>query len=156
MTFPITIIEAKQYLKDNFEKGVDCPCCKQFVKLYKRKLNSGMASVLISLYKENLKSPGSYIHVKNFLKENKLHNGHDWTLLKFWHLISEKDQIPGEPNNGLWRISSLGNLFVENKLSVPGRMHFYNGKVVKSSEREIYITEALGEKFNYQELMKTL
>ncbi len=27
-----TISEAKQYLRNNFESGVNCPCCDQFVK----------------------------------------------------------------------------------------------------------------------------
>jgi len=35
-----TILEAKQLLKDNFAQGIECPCCGQFVKRYKRKLNS--------------------------------------------------------------------------------------------------------------------
>ena len=37
-----TLEEAKQFLRDRFENGAECPCCKQYVKLYKRKL--GMQS----------------------------------------------------------------------------------------------------------------
>ena len=30
-----TIKEGKEYLRKNFNEGVNCPCCNQFVKLYK-------------------------------------------------------------------------------------------------------------------------
>jgi hypothetical protein len=41
-----TITEAKDFLNENYKDGCICPCCNQTVKLYKRKLNSGMARVL--------------------------------------------------------------------------------------------------------------
>ena len=58
-----TIKEAKEHLRNNFEEGIDCPCCGQFVKLYKRKLNSGMAATLIRIVKFN---GSSEVHVKDF------------------------------------------------------------------------------------------
>lgn len=46
-----TIAEAKQYLNDNFENGVECPCCGQNVKKYKYNLFATSALALIDLYK---------------------------------------------------------------------------------------------------------
>ena len=69
----------KEFLRANYEKGCDCPTCGQFVKLYKRKLNSGMAKTLIILEQYFGFEP---INVKSFLREQSLTNNHDWTLLR--------------------------------------------------------------------------
>lgn len=144
-----TLSELKSFLKENWEKGVCCPGCKQFVKLYKRKLNSGMAYTLLLLYKQ----PREWIPVKDFLRVNKHHNGHDWTLLNHWKLLEERVTNNNEPNSGRWKITPAGVMFVENKLTVPKHIYFYNSKAWKESKEQTNIIEALGEKFNYKELM---
>lgn len=32
-----TLEEAKQFLRENWEEGADCPCCTQKVKLWKNR-----------------------------------------------------------------------------------------------------------------------
>ncbi len=64
-----TMEEAKQLLKDNWEKGIDCPCCTQFVKLYKRPLYSAQAYSLIRLYKL-CQDDYTYHHISKISQEN--------------------------------------------------------------------------------------
>lgn len=144
-----TIKQAKDYLRANWAKGVVCPCCTQFVKLYKRKLNSGMAITLIRIYRYSM----GWVPVKDFLRLNKWHNGHDWTLLRFWGLMEEKQHEPGENSSGQWKITAKGINFVLNQTTVPKRLLMYNQSGYGFEGGETSITEALGNKFNYQELM---
>lgn len=144
-----TIQSAKDYLRSNWAKGVTCPCCEQFVKLYKRKLNSGMALTLIRIYRHSQ----GWVPVKEFLRQNKWHNGHDWTLLRFWGLLEEKQHAKGENSSGYWRITAKGISFVLNHITVPKRMLMYNQSCYGFEGGETSISEALGNKFNYQELM---
>jgi predicted transcriptional regulator len=109
-----TLQESKEFLRANFDKGVSCPCCNQFVKLYKRKLNSGMAMALIHIYKQ-----GNWINVKDYMRKNSLPNNHDWTLLRYWGLIEESTKTEeGKKTNGVWRITQKGVKFIEKKINV--------------------------------------
>jgi len=148
-----TIKEAKIYLKQNYEKGAKCPCCGQNVKLYKRKLNSGMAYVLIHIYKQD-----DWINVKDYLRENKLRNNHDWTLLKYWGLIEEKllEEKGKAKSSGVWRITELGKKFVECKAVVNKYVLIYNTMFRGFTGEEILIPETLKSYFNYNELMRNL
>jgi hypothetical protein len=146
-----TIKEGKIFLKNNINKGVNCPCCSQRVQLYKRKLNSGMAYTLIAINNHS----NDYFHVKDMLREKGLHNGHDWTLLKFWGFIKKEDEIreDGSPNNGNYKITDKGIDFVLGRIKTYKHIMLYNKKCYGFSKETTTITEALGNKFNYNELM---
>jgi len=155
-----TILEAKEFLRQHWKKGVQCPCCTQRVQLYSRKLNSGMAWTLIQIYFETGRCKADsamdsllWIPVKEFLRANKLHNGHDWTLLQHWGLLEERKTDSGLPNSGRWRITENGIKFVRNQLTVPKHLSFYNSKVWGKSDEMINIKQALGQKFDYNQLL---
>lgn len=146
--------QAKEKLRANWHKGVKCDCCGQFVKLYKRKLNSGMAIALINIYKYHGRKA---VNVKDFLREERLPNNHDWTLLKHWGFIREIEskEIPSEKkSNGVWRITVLGEKFLKNNLpKCPSHILIYNNTFQGFSSSYTTIIKALGNKFNYEELM---
>ena len=144
-----TIAEAKQHLRANFEKGTECPCCGQFVKLYKRKLNSGMAITLIRIFNRG----SDWVNVKEFLRQNKFKNSHDWTLLKYWGLLEESDKSTNDRNSGSWKITEQGVRFVKNELSVKKHLYFFDSRSYGFSDETTNIMEALGNKFNYYELL---
>lgn len=145
-----TIKQAKEYLRENFEKGTDCPCCGQHVKLYKRKLNSGMVMALIHIYKQ-----GDWINVKDYMRKNSLPNNHDWTLLRYWGLIEESNEKveEGKKKNGVWRITEKGVKFIEKKIKLNSHILIYNNKFTGYSDTTTDIEKALGSKFNFTELM---
>jgi len=164
ITIESTIEQAKIFLMSNWEDGVSCPCCKQFVKLYKRKLNSGMAATLIHIYHQT--KTGAHVHVKDSLREHKLRNGHDWTLLDHWGLLESNPDKDAE-----WRITPAGIEFVQNRRIVPKTIGMYNskmygyinykGQLVKRNDFRPGIDEmpmtniidSLGDHFDYNELM---
>ena len=144
----MSLDKAKQKLRENFEAGIECPCCGRLVKAYKRKLNSGMARALIIIHK--LTKDGTYIHVQNeFVKLGLKATTMDYAYAEKWKFIyADPDQ------NGYWRITSKGSDFVYDEINVPEYCLVYNGKVYKWSDNDISIKTALTTSFDYAELMK--
>lgn len=147
-----TLQDAKDYLNENYKKGVKCPCCKQTVKLYKRKLNSGMARTLIAMFN----GPEGNIHVKDYLREKNLKNTHDFTLLKYWKLIVPIANCDGGQELGLWSITDKGKQFCRGEIKVQKHVLILINKHIGFSEEETTIQESLGNHFDYDELMKGL
>ena len=145
-----TLEEAKQFIRDNFQEGSSCPCCGQFVKLYKRKLTSGMAKALINLYYASSRSTKRYIHITDLGHLN----GGEFAQLQRWGLIVEQPNEDEEKRtSGMWAITYDGMSFVEKLRTVPSHVYTYNGKTIKFSVKETNIEQALGNKFHYTELM---
>jgi hypothetical protein len=151
-----TIEEAKQFLRDNYADGVDCPCCGQFVKLYKRKLNSSMAAILIAVFQH---SGREYVHIPSLISSlPHLHaslGGGDFSKLAHWGLIAKKDDVRDDGSNrtGQWRVTKKGEQFIKNEIFVAKHVFLYNGIFRRYSDDGISIIDALGNKFNYRELM---
>jgi hypothetical protein len=147
-----TIIEAKQYLRDNFEQGVKCPCCKQNVKLYNRKLHTVMALMLVKLYKLDQIENG-YHHISNYMVTKSGTN--DFSKLRYWGLVTEKsadDSTIGR-TSGYWAITHKGKEFVRGNITVPSHVQLFDGKKYGESDKYITISDALGSKFDYREMM---
>lgn len=154
-----TLEEAKQWLRERFSDGAKCPCCDQFVKLYKRKLNSSMAHGLILIYKFFENNDDEWLHVPSYLSRissSATVRGGDWSKLRYWGLIEgEKGtRDDGSERVGTYRITGRGKQFVLSQIHVPKHVYLYNQNPVSRDDGEtITIKEALGEKFNYAELM---
>lgn len=151
--------EAKEFLRENWMEGdgVDCPCCSQRVKLYRRNITSSMAAGLIVLYKHKTEDPNGWVHIPSLVKQNHLLTG-DFAKLKYWGLIVPKDEIrdDGSNRNGYYKITTDGRLFVEGRLQVEKYKFIFNKKVYDTGEVQelIDIHAALKNKFNYNELMQ--
>ena len=155
-----TIKEAKQWLRERFTDGASCPCCNQFVKRYKRKLNSSMAHALILIYKYFDNHDMNWLHVPSYLSQissSATVRGGDWSKLRYWGMIEAESAVrsDGSERVGNYRITNLGKRFVRREVRVLKFVFLYNGDVVAGDgdDTRIYIDEALGEKFNYNELM---
>ena len=154
MNLTTTLQEVKEFLKRGSNKGCKCPACDQYVKVYKRPLNSGMARILIEMYKLG---DSEYHHIKDHLRKEGLKNGHDWTLLRFWGMIDpmiKEEEDSGATKLGLWRITDTGKQFVEGKIRVSRRVRIYNKKMLGFEPNEMTtIQDALGDHFSYEQLM---
>jgi hypothetical protein len=162
-----TLGDARKFLRAGWVRGVECPCCKQFVKVYKRKLDSVMASSLVLVYHYFQKNKGAtWVHLPRFLMEAKAAD-RECAKLRYWGLLEEMPrevgaETPGR-TSGLWRITDKGKLFVEGDLAVPKYVWVFDGEPYKSEmfrepgddtpEEVVTIREALGDRFDYTELM---
>lgn len=144
---------ARAHLKAHAAEGTSCPVCEQFVKLYKRKLNSAQAYALIGLVRIWIKSPDDYVQFTG--KHKYRDGGGDFAKLRFWGLIEEKQNDDDKKrNSGYWKPTVKGCNFVNNKIRVASHVIILMGKVEGFTEETIDITDALGDKFDYTELMK--
>ncbi len=141
-----TIQQAKDYLRENWEDGVNCPCCKQMVKLYKRKLTTTMMLGLIDLNKHTQQP----VHIK----EIKVVNGGEFAQMKRWGLIEDdKNDDLTKRTSGQWSITQKGKDFLNGMIRIPKYVFTYNGQTMKYSSELTDAKSALGDKFNYNELM---
>ena len=146
-----TIEEAKKYLRENMQEGVPCPCCTQMVKIYKRKLTSGMAVALIRLYHESGGDTSKYVHIT---KLGHL-NGGEFAQLKRWNLIEEAiNEDTSKRTSGTWAITPKGIKFVKRQIEVPSHLYTFDSKTVGVVDETVDIKTALGRKFNYAEMMQ--
>lgn len=145
-----TVEAARKFVKENFHKGCKCPVCEQTVKLYRRKLNSGMALTLWQMFIVEPKG-NKPIHVKDLLREKSLPNTHDWTLLAHWGII----EGAGNPT-GYWKVTPKGVDFIMGRLNVPDSIMMYNNKVaeIEGEVTKISFREALHNRFDLDEAMR--
>lgn len=142
-------------MRENWETGVDCPCCNQLVKLYNRKLYSTPAAYLVNLYRLDRKNPKQvYWHVTEIQKV--IIGGGDFSKLMYWGLITEQPKDEDDDSkrtSGYWAITDKGRDFVRGKITVPSHVRLFDGKSYGFTGKQVTIHHVLGNKFNYAELM---
>lgn len=155
-----TLSECVDFIKKNKVFGVVCPCCTQIVKVYKRKLNTGMAIELITLYrltKNKSVEEDKYFHQTKFARVT----GGEISKLIHWGLVEQKpksteDAEKGKKTSGSWAITEIGKEFVQGKVTVLSHIYISNKKLIGFSSEKISIKESLGKKFEYDSLMDNL
>ena len=147
-----TLADARAELFRTRDEGTHCPCCDQYAKRYKRKLNSGMARCLIWLADAAGYSSEVYVPVSDTAPASVVGIGGSLATLRHWGLVeqevSERGQIPGS-----WRITTRGITFVMGLCVVSRHVFLYNNTAEGFSEETTTIQQALGNKFDYYELM---
>lgn len=155
-----TVAKAKEYLRENWEQGVDCPCCGQHVQLYDYKLFATSARALILLYRLTKERPDEYFHISEYAEADRgKSRAPHFAELRFWGLISKQSNTdPAKKSSGYWKITTKGKEFVDGTITVPSRILVYNNRFKGFSDKstDIDINEALGNKFNFAELMGRL
>jgi hypothetical protein len=149
-----TIKEIKTFFHDHAKKGVVCPACDQFVKIYERPVHNAMARALMNLYRLNYTKAG-YYHIDDFTRDGKKTLG-DFAKFRYWGLAVEEpkqDGVTAKKTSGRWAITEKGKNYVLGKISIQKYAIIYNKKKIGYSEEHATIKDALGKKFDYQELM---
>ena len=147
--------DARAELHDNLVVGSRCPCCDQFAKIYKRKLPRATVLVMIRLWRRN--EGRWYVFVPKMLDTmtGTAAHGGDGTKGQLWGLMEQRVGVRDDSSTrvGWWRLTDLGREFVQGNVKVPKYAHVYNGYCLKTSGPDWSIRQALGTKFNYDELM---
>jgi len=158
-SFVDTLQVAKKELMATLKEGSDCPCCGQYARMYKRKLNSIMAIGLINLTKE-YKKTNKFVHVHDIrLGDRDVRAmGGQFAGLKFWGLIEEQiNEDTQKRCSGMWRPTKKGIDFVYKKIKVPEFIWVFNNKEYERAQTEtVDIKDSLGTKFNYEDLMRNI
>ncbi len=144
----ITLDAAKEQFDELVFGGTVCPCCDRFAKVYRRKLNAGMARSMISMYRLRR---GGWIHLPTEMSARSREEG----KLAWWGLAEEQDTKRDDGGRaGYWRLTRLGINFVLKRAQVPSHILLYDNRLIGHDGHEITIEDALGAHFNYQELMR--
>lgn len=144
-----TLTDARTWLLSRIVNGARCPCCSQFAKAYRRQINSGMARSLIAIY---LHAPdGAWVHIPTKLDARSREEG----KLRYWNLVEEQRDVIRDDGGraGYWRITPRGRQWVTGQITLPKYVTVYNNTVIATYGDEINVQTALGNKFNYAELM---
>lgn len=142
--------EAQDELRRRLLEGeaVECPCCTQLAKIYRRKIHATMARHLILMYRAD--SDDGWFHMGTVLGGPY----GDAAKLSYWNLIEEAPERRVDGGRaGWWRVTDRGRAFVERELVVPEYARIYDGRLLSYEGDGVRITDALGEKFDYGELM---
>lgn len=146
----LTLGEAREMLRVLLQEGqaITCPTCTQFAKVYKRQIHASMARALILLYQRS--DPDGWGHFPTILDGRRADEG----KLAYWSLIEEATERREDGGRaGWWRITDQGRAFVQRRLEVPKYARVYDGRLLGFEGDPVRITDCIGDKFNYQELM---
>ena len=157
-----TISSAKEEYQASLPGGVICPCCERYGKSYRRKLNSGMALALtwIVCHSESKRGGAAelpWVDVPAKAPRKVLASSRDFTILRYWGLIQRPTvRINGREHTkhpGLWRPTTKGVAFVRGQAGVPSHAIVYNDCLRSLDGSPVTIQQALGQRFDYAELI---
>ena len=153
----MTLIQSKAWLKNNYSKGAQCPCCHQYVKLYKRALNSGMAKLLINIYTIHRRYGNfDFLQINEELTRIGEIAYPAYASLAYWKLLEPMKHQPNHKKySGKWRITKSGIMFVENRMKVCSHVILYNKNIIGFDGPQVSIEDCLGILYDYNELMNT-
>jgi len=135
-------------------ESVDCPVCLRPHRSYRRKLNSGMAATAIKLYRLGGGNAMDWVNVVRLFPDTT-HRGGEWAQIRHWGLAMPRDKRNHAQNSpGDWRLTPLGVAFVEGRLEVPRYIETRDGVLLGKSDETTSIMGALGNAFDYAELLR--
>lgn len=119
-----------------------------------------MARGLIALHEYCQANPTEWVDVTHYLvEEGIIASNSNVALLRHWGLleaIPDAVRPDGSGRVGLYRMTQLGFDFVRGQIKIPKYATLYNQELLALSTAElINIRDALGSKFDYDELMST-
>lgn len=133
------------------ENGATCPTCQQHAQVYRWNLYSTAASALILMYR--LGGTTEFVHT-NDLKALGHRGQGDTSRLRLWNLVErEIDRRPDGGRSGFWRVTHEGAAFVQGTFKIQKYAWVYAGRLLGLDGELIDIHEALGRRFNYDEMM---
>ena len=151
-----TLADARAEVLANREDGIECPCCNQFAKVYRRTVTSTMARWLIELVRRH-RIDGEWQSSSSMWSLSISRGSGDVAKLMYWGLIErdakdEEDTI--RKTSGMWRPTHLGSDFVDGCHSVPRHALIYASALIGFDGDFIGVRDAIGNKFDYSKLMR--
>lgn len=151
--------EAREWARAHALRGCICPLCKGKVKQYDRKIGIAAGRVMVTLYRNG--EGREYVHVPTLVKtepylRGTAQQGGYGLLGQHWGLIEAQDgeRDDGSKRTGWWRLTDEGRGFVRGEIEVPKKVRLYNGDFQRYVDMAPWsIEDALGERFDYRDLM---
>lgn len=156
VTDPISLADARArwFQTTLIDGGGHCPCCDRWGKEYKRAINGTMAASIGWL--AGIGQPGGeWIDVPRraprfVLASNQL------PTMAWWKMCERNDSTASEEDkkhSGYWRVTELGARWARNEVAVPRYAVTYNSTVRRLEGEMVRISDVLGERFSYADIM---
>jgi len=134
--------------------GVRCPCCGQYARAYRRTIAASSAYTLLCLYRVH---GTAWTHLQHFMEAHDIRRA-DEAKLAYWGLLQERasggTNAAGGPRAGYWRVTELGARWVRGEATVPYYARVYDGVCSGLDGDPVGIRDALGARFDYDDLMR--
>jgi hypothetical protein len=148
--------EVREWIAQNVAKGVECPACYRFAKVYRRKINSGMVRAAVWFYRNA--AQGEWVNIGALSEKDRLDLHHwEYSKLRYWGLLEETKSDQPKNSATYWRLTPAGRAFVEGGAAVQKYAYVYDGEVAPWPSTEpvelITIDEAVTDHFDLEELM---
>jgi ribosomal protein S14 len=127
--------------------GTRCRVCGRWDKVYRRRLNTGMARSLLAMYRHD---PAGWMDVRAVAGDEYREEG----KLVYWDLVRERVVETEWGGARIWmRLTSKGRDFVEGHTTVPSHALVYHDRCYALDGPHVTIRDCLAAKFDYTELM---
>lgn len=148
-----TIAEGRAWLEGvMYDDGGECPCCTQYVKVYRRKISALAAAALIVMERTHGTGWCDLPAIVGGLSPRA--KGGDEAKTRYWGLIEpQPGTLDASQHRGIWRLTALGVSFARGEVTVPKYALVYDGRCLDLTGEQVAIADALGERFDYNELM---
>lgn len=135
-------------------ESTSCPCCGQFAKVYKRKITTAMARVLIEMYRRGGEHR-DWVSLPTICNDLRIGSRGDQSATTRWRLIERRpgQRDDGAKSTGWYRLTPLGVDFVRGVAKVPKYVRVYDNRVLETLGTQVSIRNALGVRFDYSDLM---
>jgi len=152
-----TLENAKEWAREKMrEKAISCPLCAQTIKMYERKFTSSQAAFLLRM--AFLVGFDTSIEIHYSEVNDKLgFCCNEYGSIGRWGLIEKCLEKRADGNsNGFWHLTNEGVLFAKGESRISGTIMIYNDRRYAFGGDLIYIKDALGDRFDYDELMSDI
>lgn len=145
-----TLSDARARLQARLGDGLDCPCCGQFAKRYRRKVNAGMVRSLVRIYQSGNASKFEWVYIPALLLRSS-----EEGKLAYWGLLEEANEVRDDGGRaGWWRVTPKGQDFLYGKIRIPKYALVYNAECLKlETDEMVTVSDCMNEKFDLTELM---
>lgn len=149
-----TVERTKKYLEDNRKDGVECPACGVFYREYKWTFYSTAARGLILL--NRLGGAEDYVFTGDLKQKYGFKGQGDCSRWRFFGLATEdRDRKSNTGRAGYWKLTPLGVDFINGRATIPKKVYVVHSKPTRSEGPHVTVQQALGKRFDYDELMST-
>lgn len=145
----MSIREARAKIYAERDSGIDCPCCGQRCKVYRRVITDKMALTLLAHHALFDTGWGDLNASKRKLKRPS----NDTAFLALWHLFEPKIDRDGNRVASQWRVTELGECWLAEQTSVAKYADVFLGRLLRLHGPQWGIHDALGEGFDLDKLL---
>lgn len=147
----MTLRAARRMLRPmlRWKSGCYCPLCGGHAQVYRWSLYGSACVLLIRMYQVG--GTTDWVESKTVKLRGQQAGASE---LKYWGLVeNETERRPDGGRSGWWRVTDLGEEFVLKKITLPKYVDVYNGNSSWAYGPEVWITDCLGRKFDYDKMM---